>query len=74
MTPLTTVDVAELLGTTREKVASMIREGHLKSYRLPGGTDVRPRRYVSPTDLLDFIVANELPQALASRVAKLTKE
>jgi len=74
MTPLTTAEVAELLGATRAKVASMIREGHLKSYRLPGGTDIRPRRYVSPSDLLDFIVTNELPQAIADRVAKLTKE
>lgn len=52
----------------------MIREGSIKSYSLPGGKDLRPRRYVNPTDLLDFVVSKGLPQAIADRVLKLTKE
>lgn len=74
MTPLTAREIADILGTTLVKAARMIREGSIKSYSLPGGKDLRPRRYVNPTDLLDFVVSKGLPQAIADRVLKLTKE
>lgn len=73
MTPLTTAEVADLLGITRARAWRLIRDGHIKSFTLPGGGGVRMRAYVNPSDLLDFVVNNNMPQPVADRVKKLAQ-